>query len=247
MRRVWSRVSTVALGLCLVLPFSACSLRQKAGDKCTSNGKYVCLDASGGLLCQNGVLVTLACRGPKGCQGMGASSMCDDDLSAEGDTCALTLNENFACTTDHKKELVCKDGKFVAASTCKGPKACSISGDMIHCDDSIADIGDPCREEPGDANYACTTDRKGEVVCRAGTFQPSNSCRGVKGCWVDGNLVHCDASFAREGDICRPVDNVSCSEDAVTEVKCTPQMKWAKRRDCKRGGCKVKGNEVFCD
>jgi hypothetical protein len=59
--------------------------------------------------------------------------------------------------------------------------------------------------------------------------------------------VHCDFSFAREGEACRPADNHACSEDARGEMKCSPQLKWAKQRDCKRAGCRVKGNEIWCD
>jgi hypothetical protein len=247
MTRLWRYAIAAKLCASLAVALAGCNLKQKAGDKCTSIGKYICADATGALLCQNGTLVPLPCRGPKGCQGLGASSQCDDDLALEGDACLPTLNESYACSTDHKKELLCKDGKFATVSTCKGPKSCAIQGETVQCDDSMADVGDPCREEAGDANYGCTLDRKWEIVCKGGKFENSNSCRGVKGCWVDGNTVHCDLTFAREGDICRPVDNLSCGEDAKSEMKCSPQMKWVKRRDCKRAGCKIKGDEVYCD
>jgi hypothetical protein len=120
---------------------------------------------------------------------------------------------------------------------------------MIHCDDSLGDVGDACTVESGDANYACTTDKKIEVVCdgATGKFIASNSCRGPKGCWVDADLVHCDASYAREGEVCRPVSNHACSEDAKSEDKCSPQMRWVKQRDCKRQGCRVKADEIWCD
>jgi hypothetical protein len=207
----------------------------------------MCADTSSALACQNGTVVSVACHGPKGCTGAGASSQCDDDLAQEGDGCMMTVNENYACSTDHKKELICKDGKFVTVRTCKGVKACNITGNVIDCDDTVAEVGDACVEEAGDANYACSVDKKLEIVCKGGKFEESNICRGAKGCVVQGQMVMCDSSVAREGEVCRPVDNHACSEDAKSELKCSPQMKWTKKRDCKREGCKVKGNEIWCD
>jgi hypothetical protein len=245
MLRASRRLATAACSLFLLVVLPGC--KQQPGSKCSSNGKFMCADTSSALVCQNGIVVSVACRGPKGCAGAGAASECDDDLAQEGDGCMMTLNENYACSTDHKTELLCKDGKFAAVRTCKGTKACTIAANVIHCDDSVADVGDACVEEAGDANYACSVDKKVEIVCKGGKFEESNSCRGAKGCWIDGELVHCDASFGRDGDVCRPVDNHACSEDAKSELKCTAQMKWTKKRDCKREGCKVKGNEIWCD
>jgi hypothetical protein len=247
MARVWRRFAEFAVLPLLIVVLAHCGLRPKAGGKCSSNGKYMCTDPSGGLLCDNGTLVPLPCRGPKGCAGTGSASQCDDDLAKEGDACVMMLNENFACSTDHKKELICKEGKFAVRRACKGTKECTIETDALHCDDSMGDVGDVCVEEAGDANYACSVDKQTEVVCKGDKFLASNSCRGAKGCWITNDVVHCDMSFAREGDVCRPVDNHSCSEDAKSEMKCSPQMKWVKKRDCKHEGCKVKGNEVYCD
>jgi hypothetical protein len=53
--------------------------------------------------------------------------------------------------------------------------------------------------------------------------------------------------MAREGELCRPVDNYSCTADAKQMLKCAATMKWAKEKDCKKNGCKVKGHEVSCD
>jgi hypothetical protein len=235
--------ATVLAGIAAI---GACSLKPTAGGKCTTNGKYSCSDPSSAMLCQDNVYVSIPCRGPHGCVGTGGGSQCDDDLAQVGDACMMTLNQNYACSTDHKKELICQSGKFAEVRSCKGPKACTVMGETLHCDDSLADMGDPCVEEPGDANYACSTDKLMEVVCKSSKFEQSNSCRGTKGCWIQGESVHCDNTFAREGEICRPVDDYSCSEDATALMRCSPQMKWAKKRDCKRDGCKIKGHEVIC-
>ena len=250
MARVWQRLAVATLSVSLVVVLAQCKgMKPSPGGPCVSNGKYQCSDPSNALLCQNGKLVTMPCRGPMGCTGLGTASSCDDNLAQEGDACQQTLNENYSCSTDHVKELICKDGKFAVARTCKGPKKCAVTGDLINCDDSMADVGDVCVAEQGDANYGCSTDKKTEVVCEAGSgkFQLSNTCRGQKGCWIENDTVHCDQSAAREGDKCRPVDNHSCSEDAHSELKCSAQFVWVKQRDCKRDGCKIKSNEVYCD
>lgn len=247
MARVWHRLAAAIVASLLAVGLVNCRGKPVAGGKCTVVGKYVCSDPSSALLCQGGTFVNLPCRGPKGCTGRGSSSECDDDLASEGDACLSTLNESYACSVDHKKELVCKDGKFQLARTCKGPKSCAIQGDTVHCDDSLIDVGDVCMEETGDANYACTPDRKTEVVCRGNKAEISNTCRGNKGCWIEGDTIHCDQDKGREGDVCRPVDNHSCSEDARSELKCAANGHWAKQRDCRHDGCKVKGNEVWCN
>lgn len=245
---VCRRIAVAVLAVSIAVWLLACK-KPAAGGACTSSGKFICTSATGGLICQNGTLQTLPCRGPRGCQGVGAAAQCDDDLAQAGDACQQMANENYSCSTDHASELVCKDGKFVASRPCKGHEACTVTGDIIRCDDSLADVGDPCVVEPGDGNLACSTDKKIELSCdaKSKTFQPSNSCRGPKGCSITSDLLHCDGSFAREGDVCRPVDNHACAEDTKTSLKCSAQGKWQHNRDCKRDGCKVKGSEIVCD
>jgi hypothetical protein len=252
MTRVWRRIGVAAVSVTIVFGLVNCKLKPTPGGKCTANGKYVCTDPSTAMLCQGGTYVTLPCRGPRGCAGLGSASSCDDDLANENDACLQTLNENYACSVDHTKELLCDNsGKFVPASTCKGPKKCQVVGMSIECDDSFADIADPCVVGAGDANYACSSDKKTEVVCKPGAdgkakFEASNTCRGMKGCRVENETVYCDQSAGREGDLCRPVDNFTCSEDGTVQLKCSAQFKWVKNRDCKKNGCKIKGTEVDC-
>jgi hypothetical protein len=221
------------------------------GEACRVNNRFACANASSALLCQNGAYVAMACRGPGGCQGVGFDAKCDDDLAQEGDTCQATLNENYSCSVDHRTELVCKNGKFVVDRTCKGPNECRVDGEHreITCDDSIGDLGDTCRPAPDDSNYACSTDKRIEIVCDAATrtFQLTNTCRGLKGCYIADQRVYCDQSLARLGDHCRPLDNHSCSEDGKVELKCMPGFTWELQRPCKHHGCRVKSSEVYCD
>jgi hypothetical protein len=168
----WAGVSLAALSACggpaptpsraPVLPPTPSSIpvpAPAAGDPCPVPNKYVCADTTSALLCRNGKRVAMPCRGPNGCRGEGDASKCDDDMGVAGDVCAMSLNENYACTPDHGSEVICKDNTFVVARACKGPKKCAVDGDLVHCDDSLGDVGDPCVAAPDDSNYACTTDR----------------------------------------------------------------------------------------
>jgi hypothetical protein len=139
-----------------------------------------------------------------------------------------------------------------------------VKGNWVRCDSTFADVADPCVAQEGDANYACDADGGVEIVCRAnetvdagagrdaegprhaGQFLRSNTCRGAKGCRVVDDTVHCDQSMGREGELCRPVDNFTCSDDGKTLLKCSADMRWTKNRDCKRMGSRIQGWEENC-
>jgi hypothetical protein len=194
MGRVLQRLAVaVGSGFLLLVLVQCNALKQKPGDKCINNGQFKCSDSSSALLCQSGTIVSLPCRGPHGCSGMGAGSQCDDDLGTAGENCLMgSGGENYSCGTDAKSELVCTAGKWVTNSTCKGPGACKVTGNMVHCDDDFADINDPCQSSPSDANYSCTPDKKTRVVCTANKFVVFDHCNGPKGCHIEGNSVFCD-------------------------------------------------------
>jgi hypothetical protein len=255
MARLWQRIGgTVFFGLLVVGLWQCKGTKMKVGDKCTHNNAYVCDDATSGLICVNGTIAKLNCRGPKGCTGSGVdNSECDDTIGNPGEACEMPPagHENLACTPDKKNELECDSGKWKLASGCKGPKGCSWTGTAteltLHCDDDFADIGDPCRTEANDANYSCTPDKKTLVNCLNNKFVAWETCRGPKGCMLTpDNKLHCDNTFAAEGDLCRDPDTSACTPDATQMLKCSAQFKWVKSSDCKKEGCKVKGNGITC-
>jgi hypothetical protein len=250
MARVWQRIGRAVFFGVLVAGLWDCkglSLKQKPGDKCTHNNMYVCTDPSEAILCQDGTLVAMPCHGPKGCQGTGTASQCDDDLAKEGDSCVVAASgANYSCGTELKSELICTAGKFVLASTCKGPKGCRIVNANVECDHNFAEVGDTCVAPASDSNYSCTPDKKTEVVCQENKFAAWQPCKGPKGCHNENNSVYCDATFGADGDTCRHVDANACTEDAKSMLKCSPQFKWAKQKDCPKEGCKLQGNQVWC-
>jgi hypothetical protein len=224
MQLVTKRKATLALSVLLVLLLAQCkgSKPNKAGDKCPLNDVFTCVDPSNALLCVGGTLQAAPCRGPHGCQGVGASVACDHDLAMVGETCSVNPAHecrgldpcvNLACSVDQNSELVCEHNQWAILSTCKGPRHCKVESnlvDLVKCDDDVADVGDPCETGKYRSNVAagigrrtaaCTPDKKKRVVCtsndprsRIGTFALDDLCDGPKGCYVEDDrfLVFCD-------------------------------------------------------
>jgi hypothetical protein len=225
----------------------------KVGDVCTPDDRILsvtCEDPSNGLVCQDGKLISVPCRGPKGCNGTGPSAACDDDLGTEGEACIMpgqgwTRGTNVACSMEQKAWLECASGKWKLVSSCKGPMGCAVKGSTLHCDDDYADIGDRCRTVADEVNVACTLDKTSLLVCRYDTFVLASPCKGPKGCSSDSDKLHCDASIGAEGDACMDVGTSACTTDAKQTLRCSSLYKWVKDKDCKTG-CAVNGNIVEC-
>jgi len=230
-----------------IVTLSACG-KPKVGGKCTA-GKIECIDAKSGLFCgKDGTYAAMSCGGAQGCNAKGGS--CDQSIAAAGDGCSAS---GFACATDMKNALSCTDGKFVLAETCKGPNACKVATGDIFCDNDIADVGDPCRD---DGDYACTGDKLAALQCKGKKMMTVNSCRGPKSC----SIVHpkpketdidCDMSIAVENDPCVFPNNEACTSDKKTMLSCKGG-KYTSPAPCPGpNGCTVtadkKSFKVTCD
>lgn len=165
-------------------------------DVCNLNGDFVCSgDKKSMLECQkNRWTFVQNCFGERACTMEAKKVTCDNSLANKDDACRE--EEDYACAMDHKSALVCRQGKFVVASLCKGKKACNVTGDKasgykVECDDSIAQIGDPCDKE---GHFACSADEKQIVKCKDKKFVGDDKC-GVRNksekCQVKGELVGC--------------------------------------------------------
>jgi hypothetical protein len=232
-----------------IVTLSACG-KPKAGGKCQA-GTMACNDAKTGLFCgSDGTFQTMTCGGTGGCQTAGAKVTCDQSVAAAGDGCTAA---GFACASDMKNALSCTDGKFVLAETCKGPGACKVATGDIFCDNDIADVGDPCRD---DGDYACTGDKLAALKCQGKKMVTINSCRGPKSC----SIVHpkpketdidCDMSVAAENDPCAFPNNEACTSDKKTMLTCKGN-KYSTPTPCPGpNGCTVTANaktfKVTCD
>ena len=232
-----------------IVTLSACG-KPKAGGKCTA-GTMACNDAKTGLFCgSDGTYQTMSCGGAQGCAAKDKNVTCDQSIAAAGDGCTAS---GFACAADMKNALACMNGKFALAETCKGPNACKVATGDIFCDNDIADVGDPCRD---DGDYACTGDHLAALQCKGKKMITVNSCRGPKSCAIvhpkpKETDIDCDMSVAVENDPCVFPDNEACTSDKKTMLTCKGG-KYSSPTPCPgANGCTVKATaksfKVTCD
>ena len=240
-----SRLRSFVFTLGTVLAFASC--KPKPGDKCSGAGLPTCSDPSTALVCGKGIVVALPCRGPKACTSSSSQVQCDNSLAVAGDACDQP--SDVACAVDYKSALECQNDKFALAETCKGVRACQVDGDKIACDNDVADLGDPCRDE---SDYACTTDKLTALKCVAKKFQALNTCRGTHGCRVfelpeekKTDFV-CDDTLAQENDTCDTEGEEACSVDRAELFRCK-SSRFTKDHAC-QGGCSFdeKGETFSC-
>lgn len=233
-----------------VVTLSACG-KPKLGGKCTA-GQSACTDGKSGLFCgSDGTYKAMTCNGDKGCVANGPKAACDNDVAAVGDGCDTPMDG--ACAADHKSMMQCKNEAFVLVDTCKGPGACKIQGDMLVCDNDIADIADPCGN---DGNFACTSDKLTALQCKGGKYGAIQTCRGPKSCAIvhpkpKTTDIDCDFTIAAENDPCFFPNNEACTSDKKTMLTCTGG-KYTTPVACPGpNGCNVtvtaKSSKVTCD
>lgn len=104
---------------------SACTKENEGNASCTPDAKSL-------LICKGGKMTLGAtCKGMHGCRQKGTELECDETISDLGDTCDSSDYEGkFACSTDKKTRLVCKNNKMVKDKACK----CSVMIDQVNCD-----------------------------------------------------------------------------------------------------------------
>lgn len=227
-------VATVALAL---LAFagapSGCKLLKKPepGQPCPKPDQYVCTSATAALYCNAGTYMALPCEGPKGCSGIGAAARCDDDLASVGEACVTSVaGSNYSCSKDLKTELMCQADKFVLDRPCKGPTACQVKSNAIYCDDSVADVGDPCTM----GKYSCSSDHLTELGCQGAKYAARMSCRGPSQCGFNDKTkgIFCDKTVALAGDPCDTEGFKTCAADGKNLLSCTAS-KFAQFQACK--------------
>jgi hypothetical protein len=159
------------------------------GDSCPRNPPldYACsTDLATALVCKDGRYdLWRRCRG--------RNVRCDTSLGEPDDPCEHT--GTFACSVDGTTMLQCDGKSLVAASSCRGPKACSFEkGEpgadphKIDCDDGIAMEGDPCTQP---RRITCAPDHKEELVCDGHKFGKKRDCRRSD-CRIEGTELSCD-------------------------------------------------------
>src|SRR5437899_534740 len=186
-----------ACGLVVVLvALAGVGCKPKPGGRCGPS-QVACFDPRTALFCLDGKFTEMTCGGPAGCTQSGKQIECDNTLANKGDGCAE--QEDLACTADKKSELRCRGNKFVVASTCRGPTGCFFTGNKLHCDTDLADLSDPCEDKD---DLACALDKKALYKCDGTKYAVESTCRGPKGCAIEGTSVKCDHHLAELNDVC---------------------------------------------
>src|SRR5580693_9306768 len=95
---------------------AACRERPAAGGRCSVPDQLVCARPDRALLCEpaasGGVTAwqEVPCKGARGCSRRNDADECDDTVGDDGDPCPRSPPLDYACTSDHVRALVCKDG-----------------------------------------------------------------------------------------------------------------------------------------
>lgn len=105
----------------------------KETDKCTHPGSQACsADKKARMTCTAGHFALAEhCRGPEACKSTGRRVVCDNSLAAVGEPCDLA--DNFACSTDFRSILVCREGKYAVDTKCKMTTSCHVEGPKVGC------------------------------------------------------------------------------------------------------------------
>jgi hypothetical protein len=216
-----------AVGLFTVLLFAAAGCKPKPGGRC-SIGAKACLDGHTSLICVDSKYTEAPCAGPDGCLQTGRQVDCDDTIASKGDSCDEP--EDLACSADKKSELRCRSNHFVVASSCRGPTGCFFTGNKLHCDTDLADLSDPCEDKD---DLACSLDKKALYKCDGAKYDTESTCRGPKGCVIEGTSVKCDHHVAEVGDACHTESAYACTSDRKTLLICR-QNKFKKDKGCNK-------------
>lgn len=233
------------LSALLVAPLLVVACSRGVGSKCKGN-ESMCLDKRNALSCQDGQFVPVACNGPLGCVRMTDRASCDDSIAEEGAPCMASGDDEYACSPDKRRALSCKNRKFEKILECRGRGGCSLLGQQVSCDTSIATKGDACKSE---GSVSCSEDMKQLIICRDGVFQQYRYCRGQYGCHFKGDTPTCDETLSLEGDPCGLPGYVVCSVDGKDELVCQGSQ-FMRSRPCKKGGCQVTnrpGRPIECE
>jgi hypothetical protein len=221
----------------------ASGCKKGVGSKCKPGESLCTDDKASALTCQGGKLAEVACRGPLGCTKYQEKVSCDASEAAEGELCMGESEEEYACSVDKKRALICKNGRFARYLECRGRAGCSLLGHQVSCDTSVAAKGDPCKVQGASA---CGADQKEMFVCRDGKFEHYRHCRGLAGCYTKDEAPACDETLSQEQDECGLPGFVVCSVDGKSELICQGS-RFMKVRDCKTGCTVVAGGRGGID
>jgi hypothetical protein len=178
-----------------------------------------------------------SCDGPRGCilGDGGEAPRCDARIARAGGPCAATLGSHAiapaagsrsglpvrsvasACSPERDAELACIGSVWTSYARCRGGDGCTLVAGGVVCDDSVAEVGDPCHS----TRDGCSTDGRA-LRCEAGRYATYATCSGPKGCKPRPHeeRVDCDNSVAQLGDYCWGSGVHACTPDGKELLRC---------------------------
>lgn len=239
------RVLTAVLVLGVLGALSA-GCKAKPGGSCKIETKEVCADDKKALACHDGKWEEMLCKGPDGCSQASSLRICDQTVAEEKDVCNFA--DDVVCSSDKRALLQCVKNRWTMVQTCNGERACSVDKTKVFCDNAIASVGDPCREED---DYACSMDKKVALVCKGNKFGQLRLCKGPNGCRIvtskEGPKVDCDDSISNPGDPCDREEHFACMPDERTILRCHNKKFEVDEKCAKpKEKCGLKGGLVGC-
>jgi hypothetical protein len=218
------------VGALVVAVVAGC--KPKAGSSCKGNDS-TCFDKQTALVCRGPAFVEVPCAGPTGCARFKNQVACDTTVATAGAAC-MGEDDEYACTADQKRALLCKSGRFEPYLECRGKGGCVMQGRKPVCDTSVAARGDPCKAQGA---TACSEDQKQMLICQGGKFELHRHCRGKNGCFEKAEALACDDTLSLAGDPCATPGQTVCSVDGELELICQQGI-FTRSMAC-RHGCTV--------
>jgi hypothetical protein len=219
------------------------SCKPGPGSSCDAH-EARCLDAKRAIVCDEGKFVETPCKGKGGCTTAQERTSCDITGNQPGDVCSRG-DEGVAVCAGDKNMLACHGRKYQAVP-CRGPRGCEMLGAQANCDQSVAAVGEPCKNEKA---KACSVDQTQVLSCKDGQLAPLYFCRGEAQCSSAGGKLACDQTLAHLGDVCDKTLNGStaCSDDKKSLLICQSE-RFVSSEKCKPGTtCTVSGQSTKCE
>jgi hypothetical protein len=139
------------------------------GDACDGPEGACAVDGTKKLVCKGGRLALAAtCEGDERCKAKDHAIHCDERRGTPGAACTASA----ACTADGRTLLECRDDVWVVLAPCRGPDGCTIEGQNIGCDTSLAVAGEGCDGK----GAACAADGKTMLQCKSAKWAVERVC-----------------------------------------------------------------------
>jgi hypothetical protein len=153
----------------------------KAGDPCQEEGSMACESQAVSLVCEDGSMRRINCRGAGGCISDGNRVSCDTSSGVKpGDPCLKSQTNSGQCSASTDQALLCNGEHFVPIAC----KSCSVKGDRFICTPQAGGWCSSLEEN----TVRCSPDNPDEALKCTQNAYVSVAC---KGCHLQGLEIYC--------------------------------------------------------